>query len=81
MNKDEFITELADLLSVDESELTNDVALEKLEDWDSLAVIGFIALLDKKLGKKMCFLASCRQKSFIHRKNILKIICLFNFLL
>ena len=45
MNKDEFITELADLLSVDESELTNDVALEKLEDWDSLAVIGFIALL------------------------------------
>ena len=53
MNKDEFITELADLLSVDESELTNDVELEKLEDWDSLAVIGFIALLDKKLGKKI----------------------------
>jgi acyl carrier protein len=53
MNKDEFITELADLLSVDESELTSDVVLEKLEDWDSLAVIGFIALLDKKLGKKI----------------------------
>jgi acyl carrier protein len=51
MNKDEFMIEIADLLSVDESELTNDVELEKLEDWDSLAVIGFIALLDKKLGK------------------------------
>lgn len=53
MNRNEFITELADLLSVDESELTADVLLEKLEDWDSLAVIGFIALLDKKLGKKI----------------------------
>ena len=53
MNKDEFITEIADLLSMEESEVTSDKILEQLEDWDSLAVIGFIALLDKKLGKKV----------------------------
>lgn len=53
MNREEFIAEIADLLSMDESDITSDKVLATLEDWDSLAVIGFIALLDKKLGKKI----------------------------
>lgn len=55
MNKVEFIEEMADMLSVDASILVDEVSLGSLEDWDSLAVIGYLALLDKKLGKKVDF--------------------------
>jgi acyl carrier protein len=53
MTQEEFITELEDILSLDEGELTPNSNLKEIEDWDSLAVISVIALVDKKIGKKM----------------------------
>lgn len=53
MTQQEFITELEDILSLDEGELNADSNLKEIEDWDSLAIISIIALVDKKIGKKI----------------------------
>lgn len=47
MNKKEFLTELEDILEVDEGTLSFDQQVSELEDWDSLAVISFIAMADE----------------------------------
>lgn len=52
MTRDEFITEIEDIISADEGTLRVNSVLIGLEDWDSLAIISFIAMADKKLGKK-----------------------------
>ena len=57
MTQKEFITELEDILSLEEGELTINSNLKELEDWDSLAIISVIALVDKKIGKKVNVLA------------------------
>lgn len=53
MTQAEFITELEDILSLDEGDLSAQSNLKEIEDWDSLAVISVIALIDKKIGKKI----------------------------
>jgi acyl carrier protein len=50
MNKKEFMSELEIILDVDEDTLTGSEFLEELEDWDSLAVVSFIGMVDEKLG-------------------------------
>ncbi|MFZ2889153.1 acyl carrier protein [Sulfuricurvum sp.] len=53
MTKQDLITEIEDILQVDEGSLNEETALASLEDWDSLAFISIIALFDKKLSKKV----------------------------
>ncbi|MCW2247883.1 acyl carrier protein [Azospirillum fermentarium] len=50
MNTTEFLLALDEMLELDPGTLTGAEALEDLENWDSLAVISFIALVDEKLG-------------------------------
>lgn len=50
MDTTEFLRELDELLELDPGTLTGGETLEGLENWDSLAVISFIALVDEKLG-------------------------------
>lgn len=50
MNTAEFLLALDEMLELDPGTLTGAEALEDLENWDSLAVISFIALVDEKLG-------------------------------
>lgn len=50
MNTTEFLLALDEMLELDPGTLTGTEALEDLENWDSLAVISFIALVDEKLG-------------------------------
>jgi acyl carrier protein len=50
MNAKDFLLALDELLELDPGTLTADTMLETLDSWDSLAVIGFIALVDEKLG-------------------------------
>jgi len=47
VNKKEFLAELEDILEVDEGTLSFDQQVSELEDWDSLAVISFIAMADE----------------------------------
>lgn len=53
MTQQEFIAELEEILSLDAGELSPDSNLKEIEDWDSLAIISVIALIDKKIGKKI----------------------------
>ncbi len=45
----EFITEMESLMELDAGTLQQDVHLNTLSAWDSLAVIGYIALVDELL--------------------------------
>ncbi|MEH7354532.1 acyl carrier protein [Neobacillus drentensis] len=44
---DEFLVELADLLEVEKSELTSGYPLEENENWDSLAFISVLVMIDE----------------------------------
>lgn len=50
MNKKEFIAEIEKIVELEVGELNGDDALADLEDWDSLAVMGFIAMVDTNFG-------------------------------
>ncbi len=49
MNQIELLRELDEILELDAGTVTGNERLEDLENWDSLAVISFIALADEKL--------------------------------
>lgn len=53
MTREEFILELEDIMCAEEGSLNEKDRLSELEDWDSLAIISFIAMVDKKLAKKV----------------------------
>lgn len=48
MTKQEFLTELEDVLEADAGSIKGDEALTDLEGWDSLAVMAFIAMVNEK---------------------------------
>lgn len=50
VTKKEFITELEILVEAEEGALTENSLLSDFKQWDSLAVVGFIALVDENLG-------------------------------
>ena len=50
MTKAEFLRALEGVLELPQGSIRGDERLEALEGWDSLAVMGFIAMVDEKLG-------------------------------
>ena len=52
MTKDEFLTELQDVLQTDDT-LTAETVLGDLAEWDSLAMMATMAFLDKNFGVKV----------------------------
>lgn len=52
MTHDEFLTEMQDVLQT-ETTLTPVIALDELEEWDSLSIMATMAFLDKNFGVKM----------------------------
>lgn len=50
MDAKEFLLALDEMLELEAGTLTGGETLESLDDWDSLAVISFIALVDEKLN-------------------------------
>ena len=53
MTKNEFIGDLAEMLETKADAIQIGSALTDLENWDSLAVLNFIALADGKYGKSI----------------------------
>jgi len=45
-----YLSEIANLLELNESDLTEEMLLEGLESWGSISVIGFIAMADEVYG-------------------------------
>jgi acyl carrier protein len=50
MTKQEFLKNFEALLELDSGTLRDDQELASLSAWDSLAVIGFIAMMDEHFG-------------------------------
>ena len=51
MTRDEFLTEMQEVLQAEEP-LTFETVLKDLEEWDSLSVMATMAFLDKNFGIK-----------------------------
>ncbi|WP_218080257.1 acyl carrier protein [Anthocerotibacter panamensis] len=47
MKKKDFLLSLEEIVEVDPNTLTGSEDLEELEGWDSLGVVGFIAMIDE----------------------------------
>lgn len=57
-----------EVFELEEGELEEEVKLEDLEDWDSMAKLSLIVLMDDEFGKK---LSGSQIKEFIIVKDIL----------
>jgi acyl carrier protein len=69
MNLDNIVTDLAYLLEIDKSLLTLNTELESFSNWDSLAVVSMIAMIDQEFKVIMDWreITSCKtlQEIFI----------------
>ena len=54
MDRNEFLTQMQDILQTDE-ELSFDMNLDDLEEWDSLSKMATVAFLDSNFGVKTTF--------------------------
>lgn len=50
MTESQFLREIEEILELDEGKLLGDEKLTNLEDWNSLAVVSFIAMVDEKVN-------------------------------
>lgn len=53
MNQEEKIAKLEDIMELDEGELKLTDELENFEEWDSIAILSFIAMMDSDFGKSI----------------------------
>lgn len=53
MSKEEKLELIADILELEVSDITEDMKLEEIEEWDSLSKLSLMALVKKHFGKKM----------------------------
>lgn len=44
---------LADILDADPDEITPEAKLKDLGDWDSLAILSFISMMDEEFGREV----------------------------
>ena len=63
MDRNKLLLCIDELLELDPGTLKGDESLENLEAWDSLAVIGLIALIDEKFNKAVSLSAISEAKS------------------
>lgn len=50
MDKNEFLLMLDDIVEAEPGTIKDSDELEDVEGWDSMAMLGFIAMLDEKFG-------------------------------
>lgn len=51
MTKQEKLENIAEILDLEAEDIDENAVLEEYEEWDSVAILSFIALLDEKFGK------------------------------
>lgn len=51
MTEQEKIEALADILEMDESEVTKDLVLDDCDTWDSIAVLSVISVINEKFNR------------------------------
>ncbi len=68
MNNTEKLALLEEMMELDSDSLTENTVLEDLSEWDSMAALSLIVLVDENFGKK---LSANQIKSFKTIKDIL----------
>ena len=68
MTNQEKIAMLEEMLELDEGTLTEDTVLSELEEWDSMASLSLIVLLDEEFDKKI---TGKQIKEFVTVKDII----------
>ena len=68
MTNDEKIALLEDMMELEQGELNEEIVLDELESWDSMAKLSLIVLMDDEFGKK---LSGAQIRSFVTIKDIL----------
>ena len=53
MTTDKKMELIADILDMDADELTPETTFASLDDWDSVAALSFIAMMDEEFGKEV----------------------------
>jgi len=53
MTRPDFLSLMDELLELPKGTLTGEEKLENLEEWNSLAMIGYMALVDEHIGVKL----------------------------
>jgi acyl carrier protein len=53
MTNTEKLALIEEIIEADEGTLNEDMNLKEIENWDSMAVISLIVMIDDKLGKKV----------------------------
>lgn len=76
MKKKEFFDELKDRLEIEDVEINEKTNLQELDEYDSLAVISIIALVDEKFGKR---LSGEQFRDVTTIESLMKLIGLENF--
>lgn len=51
MSEEEKMSVFADVLDMDQSEFSLDTLLAELDNWDSVAMLAFMAMMDERFGK------------------------------
>lgn len=51
MTKQEKLENIAEILDLDAEDLKEETVLEEFEEWDSVAILSFIAFMDEEFGK------------------------------
>ena len=51
MTQEKKLALLEDMMELEPGSLTPETELEELEEWDSIALLSFIALMDEEFGK------------------------------
>lgn len=52
MTKDDFLERMAEILDA-EDEISLDMNLSELEEWDSLSIVSYVAMANANCGKKV----------------------------
>ena len=73
MSVQEKIALLEDMLEVDEGTLTEDMMLEDIDEWNSLAYLSFSVLLSDEFDKKV---PASEIKTYQSVKDLLEVMCL-----
>lgn len=72
MSVQEKIELLEDMLEVDEGALTEDMMLEDIDEWNSLAYLSFSVLLSDEFDKKV---PASEIKTYQSVKDLLDVMC------
>ena len=70
MNIEKKLELIAEILDEDVEDLSPEMEMASLENWDSVAVLSFIAMMDEEFGKEM---KGAEIKSFVTIQDALNV--------